>query len=335
MKEFIIEKKHNNKRLDTVLLEVFPCLSKNTLYKAFRKKDIRVNQSRVKENFIVSQNDKVQVYIIDELLNPSKNVYSQALDIVYEDENILIVNKPQGIPVHPDKTQKENTLIDIINTYLKQNIPNSNHKLPVACLCHRLDRNTGGLLLVAKNKITLETIQEKMSTNEIKKSYICLVKGKMKKNSDTLKDFLIKDTNKNRVFISEKASKDSLTILTKYEVESIFENLNITYTNNNVSHRVSNITKLHIDLLTGRTHQIRAHLAHKGNPVIGDGKYGINALNRQLGTNWQALWAYKITFNFKTTNYLSYLNNKSFTVEHNLKTAKKEPLIDKILSFKE
>lgn len=298
MQKIILNQKYENKKLDTVLKLLFPKLTFGAMCKAFRKKDIKVNGIRQKPSYVVHTNDILEVFIVDNILygkNSTKNLdTSNFFDIIYQDENILIVNKMQGIAVHNDSNNDAYTLIDLIQKKLS---------LPYAMLCHRLDRNTGGLILIAKNKATLDILSNKIKNNEIKKYYKCLVHGVPSYKSATLRDYLFKDRKLSKVFIYDKRQKNTMEITTKYSLLS---------TSNNTS-------LLEVELLTGRTHQIRAHLSHVGLPIIGDGKYGLNKINQQYPYKFQALWAYKIIFQFNDKNHLSYLNKKCFEVNPNFK----------------
>lgn len=310
MQKLIIEKDSTNKRIDKVLRDKFPNLPQSFMYKAFRKKDIKVNGVRVKEDYVTNIGDVVEVYIIDEILY-GKNT-SQPLDqgiaftVVYEDKNILIVNKKQGIPVHPDKDSSENTLIDLVTSYICNNSNNSKPQGFTPALCHRLDRNTGGLVIIAKNNEALKVMLEKIKNKEVKKYYQCIVRGKPEKRQATLKAYLEKDERKSRVYINDYKTRNSLEVITKYKTLSVIENLTADQAG----------TLLEVELITGRTHQIRAHFAYIGHPIAGDGKYGDNALNRALKLKYQALWAYKIKFDFSTkSGILSYLNGKEFEIQ--------------------
>lgn len=305
MRTVVIGEEYQSKRIDKALIEVFPNAPSGAIYKALRKKDIKANGIRVKEDYVVMPGDKLDVYIVDEILEGTPLKVDSALNrgfsVVYEDANVLIVNKEQGIPVHPDRDQSSNTLIQLVQDYLKQKgeyNPKDPNSFPPS-LCHRLDRNTGGLMIIAKNSESLKILLDKIRDREIKKYYQCLVKGVMEKKSAQLSSYLIKDEKKSRVFISDKPSKDSLEIITRYKVLS---------TENDIS-------RLEVELVTGRTHQIRAHFAHIGHPIIGDGKYGSNSINRPLGAKQQALWAYKLVFDFKNAGILNYLHGRVFEVK--------------------
>jgi len=306
MRTIVISEKYGGKRVDRVLTDIFPHAPASAVHKALRKKDIKANGTRIKNDYIVHAGDILDIYISDDILDGvplgDSSEINKGFTVVYEDKNILIVNKQQGVPVHPDREQTRGTLIELVQNYLAQKseyLPGSLQSFPPA-LCHRLDRNTGGLVIIAKNSESLKIMLEKIRNKEIKKYYQCLVKGKMEKNQAELRAFLSKDEKKSRVFVSDKKTKDSLEIITKYRVLS-YEN---------------DISRLEIELVTGRTHQIRAHMAYIGHPVIGDGKYGTNAINRPLRAKYQALWAYKIKFDFKRdAGILNYLKGKQFEVK--------------------
>ena len=284
MKKLIVNKKYNEKKLINFLLGEFPNLKSSTVYKALRKKDIIVNSKRIHDNIIVYTGDVVTVYITDEQLYGNFS-----LCIIYEDDNILIINKPSGIPV-TNATNGELTQTQLVQNYCKTAMP-----------CHRLDRNTSGLVIFAKNKLALDIMFEKFKTREIDKYYICIVNGILNKKQATLNSFLFKDNKKSQVYISDTQEKGYQKIITKYSV--IAEN------------KTQNISLLEVKLETGRTHQIRAHLAHIGHHILGDGKTGINDINKKFNAKTQYLMSYKIRFNFITdAGILNYLNGKEFSI---------------------
>lgn len=306
MKTLIVDEKNSSKRIDRYITSVFSEIPFPLLQKTFRKKDVKVNGIRVKQDYIITAGDKIELYIADALLEGTAQISAESkvkgFIPVYEDENIIIVNKEQGIPVHPDRDQSSGTLIDNVRKYLKENncsqICASSFQ---PSLCHRLDRNTGGLVLIAKNQESHDIMLEKMETREIKKFYQCLVKGRMDRDCAMLKAYLFKDESKSRVYINNNKTTGSVEIITKY---------------NSLSYDPKyDISRLDVELVTGRTHQIRAHLAHIGHPVIGDGKYGSNTVNRPLGAKHQALWAYKLEFGFKDAGKLNYLKGRTFEVK--------------------
>lgn len=287
MRIVFAEDKHHGKKIDKVIKEFFPNLASGMLFKALRKKDIKVNGTRIKEDFYVSSGDKIEVYIIDDFLF-GKN--DEGFSIVYEDSNLLVVNKAAGIPVHPDKNQQEATLIDKLQSKYGSEI----------ALCHRLDRNTSGLVILAKNNTTLDIMLDKIKDREIQKYYTCIVSGVMDRKQAQLTDYLEKNENISKVFISDKKTRDSLQIITRYRVIRTLEML----------------SQLEVELVTGRTHQIRAHLAYHGHPIIGDGKYGKNAENKQYSAKHQMLCANKLIFSFPTTaGHLEYLKNRVIEID--------------------
>lgn len=291
MKEFIINNKEDNKKIDKVILDRYPNLNKNTLFKAFRKKDIRVNDKRISENITVYLNDNIKVFISDELIEGLNN--DDLIDIVYEDENILVVNKPINLEV-----VGEQSLTSILE---KEQLKKGNKFIKP---CHRLDRNTTGLVLFSKSQEALDILLDKFKNKEIEKRYIATVYGILNKKQARLESYLFKDSKKSIVYISDEPKKGYQKIITSYKV--IEENKN------------ENTSVLDINLETGRTHQIRAHLAHIGHPIIGDGKYGINEVNKKHKQKTQMLSSYLIKFNFTSpSGILEYLNNKTITIKMN------------------
>ncbi len=287
MRSITAEENHEGKKIDRVVRDFFPILASGMLYKALRKKDIKVNGVRIKEDYIVSCGDKIDVYIIDDYLIGRDD---EGFSVVYDDDNLLIVNKEAGIPVHPDKNQKEATLIDKLQSIYGPNL----------ALCHRLDRNTSGLVIIAKNNATLEVMLDKIKDREIQKYYSCIVSGKMEKKKAELVDYLDKNEKLSRVFITSEKTRNSVQIITRYRVIDSLNSLSL----------------LEVELVTGRTHQIRAHLAYYGHPIIGDGKYGKNAENKQYNAKYQLLCASRLTFDFQSSaRHLNYLNKKTITID--------------------
>ena len=303
MREFEIKKNDAGQRLDKFLSKAVKGLPMSLMYKYIRTKKIKVNRARTEQKYMLEEGDTVQLFIKDEFFDsPEKDDSALAsitpkLTIVYEDENIILCNKRPGVLVHEDDEGKDNTLIMHIKAYLYQKgeySPEDEQSFAPA-LCNRIDRNTGGIVIGAKNAEALRVKNEKIKNDEISKFYYCVVHGKMPKKSDTLTGFLLKDSDKNQVKIFDKQVKGSKNIITKYKV---------------VSERYG-MSLLEIELVTGRTHQIRAHMSYIGHPLVGDGKYGVNKDDRAKGYKYQALYAYRLRFDFNDdSGALGYLKGR-------------------------
>ena len=283
MKKLIVPQKYDNKKLTKFILDTFPHLSPNMLYKALRQKDVKIDGVRTNKDCTIYTGNEILVYIADNMLYPNID-----LDIIFEDENILIINKPSNLEVTGN-----NSLTTIVHSKYSNNI-----FLPMPC--HRLDRNTNGLVLFAKNDIALNILFDKFKKHEIEKKYLALVYGIPKIKKARLEAYLFKDNKKSIVYISDNFKTGYSKIITSYTVLKEYKN---------------NSALLEVQIETGKTHQIRAHLAHIGHPIIGDGKYGINSVNKDLGFKYQQLTAYELSFNFKTdSGILNYLNGKTVTL---------------------
>lgn len=303
MKIINVTANDDGKRLDAFLLKSFSSMPKAMLYKQIRKKNIKVNSKRTKPDYRIKCGDEISLYLKDEFLTESKKHFdflnsSTELCIIYEDENIIIADKKIGLLCHPDGKEYVDTLIARIKRYLYENgewNPESENSFSPA-LANRIDRNTGGLVIAAKNAQSLRILNEKIRDREIDKYYLTIVNGRPPKKEDTITGYLEKDERKNLVRVYEDEKPSRKKIVTKYKVLKTKNNLSL----------------LEIELLTGRTHQIRAHLASIGCPLYGDGKYG-----KTKGRYRQALYSYKLKFNFLSdAGILSYLNQKEFTAEN-------------------
>lgn len=306
MKEFVITKNDAGLRLDKFITKICPALPSSLMFKYIRTKRIKINGKRGEISTRLNVNDVVSAYINDEFFVEVKPKYDflsapATFDIVYEDENILLADKKQGLLVHPDKNEYNNTLIDRIQHYLYKKgefDPESENSFRPA-LANRIDRNTGGIVIAAKNAEALRILCDKIKDREMDKRYLAVIHGVPKKKSDTLEGFLEKNEEKNQVYLKNSRTGDAKTIKTKYKVLESKNNLSL----------------VEIELLTGRTHQIRAHMASIGHPLLGEGKYNKSAADRKMGFDKQALYSYSLKFDFKTDGgILEYLNGKRFTV---------------------
>lgn len=306
MKQYTVDKNDADKRLDRFMQKVAPNLPQTLLYKYIRTKRIKVNHKRAEISTRLQVGDIVEAYVNDELLTPPKTYYDflsapTKLDIVYEDENIILADKKQGLLVHPDDKEYCDTLIGRIQHYLydKGEYDPEAENAFVPALCNRIDRNTGGIVIAAKNAAALKIMCEKIKEREIDKRYLTVVHGIPKKDEATLEGYLEKNESKNRVFLQKNKTDNNLTIKTKYRTLI----------------KKNNLSLIEVELLTGRTHQIRAHMASIGHPILGDGKYGKLANDKKIGFTRQALYSYKLKFTFKTdAGILNYLKDKEFTV---------------------
>lgn len=307
MKEFTISGNDAGQRLDRFLAKAVPLLPASLAQKYIRLKRIKLNGGRAQRDTRLNQGDVLQLYINDEFFDKPRQdnafltVAAPKLTIVYEDENLLLVDKRPGLAVHPhDGAEYGRTLIDHIQAYLYQkkewNPRQENSFTPA--LCNRIDRNTGGIVIAAKTAEALRIMNEKIKDREIDKRYLAIVEGTPKPQQGSLKGYLFKDAVKNRVFVTDTPQTGSKSCQTDYK----------TLASRN------GLTLVECKLITGRTHQIRAQFAHAGHPLLGDGKYG--KLDKRFDRNYQALYSYKLTFQFTTdAGSLAYLDGKSFRVE--------------------
>ena len=306
MKEFTITQNDAGQRLDRFLSKAVPLLPESLMQKYIRLKRIKLGGKRVERNTRLNVGDVLQLYINDEFFETPKaeNAYltvsAPKLNIVYEDENILLVDKKPGLAVHPhDGAEYGKTLIDHIQAYLyakREWRPREENSFTPA-LCNRIDRNTGGIVIAAKNAEALRILNQKIKDREIDKRYLCIVHGTPKPPEGRLEGYLFKDAKENRVYITKKMHPGAKTAVTFYRTLQSKNGLSL----------------VECELLTGRTHQIRAQMAAAGWPLLGDGKYG--KLDKRYDRKYQALYSYKLRFAFTTeAGILEYLNGKSFEV---------------------
>ena len=308
MKEFIVAKNDAGQRLDKFVAKAVRDLPQALLYKYIRTKRIKCNGKRCTISQRLQEGDRVSLFIKDEFFASSpEQQYDflkapNALNVVYEDENLLLLDKKPGLLVHPDETYHFDSLIARVQRYLYEKgeyDPQKENSFAPA-LVNRIDRNTGGIVIAAKHAEALRILNDKTKAREMEKYYLCIVHGRMKEKEATLTGYLEKNESKNRVYITHKATSQTKSIKTRYRV---------------LEER-GPYSLLEVQLLTGRTHQIRAHMASIGHPLVGDGKYGTNAQNKATGYKQQALYAYRLVFHFETdAGLLSYLNGRAFQVE--------------------
>ena len=307
MKELTIGSNDSGQRLDRFLAKAVPLLPASLAQKYIRLKRIKCNGARVQRDTRLQAGDVLQLYINDEFFDKPRedNAYltvaAPKLTIVYEDDQILLVDKRPGLAVHPhDGAEYGRTLIDHIQSYLYQKRewrPREENSFTPA-LCNRIDRNTGGIVIAAKTAEALRIMNQKIKDRELDKRYLAIVEGTPKPQQGSLKGYLFKDAKQNRVFVSDKPQTGAKTCQTNYKVLASQKGLSL----------------VECELITGRTHQIRAQFAHAGHPLLGDGKYG--KLDKRFDRNYQALYSYKLTFTFTTdAGALEHLNGKSFQVE--------------------
>ena len=307
MRTLIINRNDAGQRLDKFLSKAVKAMPKSLMYKGIRTKKIKVNRKRAEIGYILEEGDTVELFISEEFFsdNASDSAFMKLtpkLDIVYEDENIMLLDKRPGLIVHSDDEEDVNTLISHVKAYLyrKGEYNPEDEQSFAPALCNRIDRNTGGIVIAAKNSEALRIMNEKIRNDELSKFYLAAVHGHMPKKADTLHGYLRKDQANNIVDISTVKKPGYKEIITKYRV--LDEN--------------NSLSLVEVELVTGRTHQIRAHFSSIGHPLLGDGKYGVNRDDKKLGYKFQALYAFRLEFHFRTdSGALSYLNGKSFSID--------------------
>ncbi len=308
MRTLVIGKNDAGQRLDKYLTKAVKGLPQSLMYKFIRTKKIKLNRSRAEISTIIKEGDVISLFIKDEFFqSPEKDdsalkSITPKLDILFEDDNIILINKRPGVLVHEDDSGKDNTLLLHLWAYLYQKgeYEPSDETSFAPAFCNRIDRNTGGIVIAAKNAASLRDMNSRIRSGEVKKYYLCAVHGLMPLSSDILTAYLRKDEKHNIVDISDSPRQGYKKIKTGYRVLSSKEGRSL----------------LEIELFTGRTHQIRAQMAHIGHPLLGEGKYGINREDRKEGYKYQALYSYKLLFDFsKEGNCLDYLSGKVVSLD--------------------
>ena len=292
-------------RLDRFVGKAAPLLPDSLLQKAIRRKDVKINGKPAKGDVRLSEGDAVRVYVPDEFFerpredNAWRKIAAPRLDVIYEDENILLADKKPGVLCHSAGEWTWNTLIANIQAYLRAKgewDPAAENSFAPA-LCNRIDRNTGGIVIAAKNAETLRVMDEKVKLRELEKTYLCAVVGRPRPAEGRLEGYLFKDAKKNQVYVYDQPRTGARTAVTEYKTLATEGKLSL----------------VQCRLITGRTHQIRAQFRHAGCPLLGDGKYGSERDNRSFGEKGQALCSWRLKFTFSTpAAHLEYLNGKEF-----------------------
>ncbi|MDL2206047.1 RluA family pseudouridine synthase [Eubacteriales bacterium OttesenSCG-928-N13] len=309
MKEYEIAAKDDGKRLDRWLKNQFPAMPVSLAQKYLRLKKIKLNGKPAKQDTHVASGDKVALYVSDELLVQTKKTdvllsrFAPRLSILYEDDQIMLVDKQPGLLVHPDDNEKLNTLVTHVRAYLYQKgtydsqDPSSFSPVP----CNRIDRFTGGIVMVAKTREAMQILNQKIRQREITKQYLCIALGQLRPRQGMLEGYILKSETSSRVQVLSKSAPDAQHAQTRYQTLRAEGQLSL----------------VECELITGRTHQIRAQFAAAGHPLLGDGQYGDPEMNRRYQRSQQALYAYKITFDFASdAGALSYLGGQTFEVLH-------------------
>lgn len=308
MREYYITKNDSGQRLNKFLEKAVPLLSGGMMHKYLRLKRIKVNNKRTEAAYKLAEGDSVQLYLNDEYFDAPKEeeafrrIKTPRVRVVYEDEHILLADKAPGMVVHADEHGDTDTLIAHIQAYLFQSgawHPDDAASFAPA-LCNRIDRNTGGIVIAAKNAETLRIINDKIRDHELTKRYLCITLGAPRPPAGEVENFLRKDEKKKQVFVFHKPVPGAKTAVTRYKTLQ----------------RRGELALVEVELLTGRTHQIRATMADMGCPLLGDGKYGNGEKNRGYGETRQALYSYKLTFDLPTdAGILNYLRGRTFQVD--------------------
>ena len=308
MKEYTISANDAGQRLDRFLAKSVPLLPGSLAQKYIRLKRVKVGGKGAKREYKLSEGDTVQMYINDEFFDPPDagdaylHITDPALDIIYEDSNIILINKETGVLCHSDTAYDRDSVITRIQAYLHQKGEWRPHEENAFCpsLCNRIDRNTSGIIIAAKNAAALRAVNEKMRLREVEKYYIAAVHGVPAQPSGRIECFIFKDASKNMVYITKESRHGAKTAVTEYRTIA----------------SAGQLALLECRLITGRTHQIRAQFADMGHPILGDGKYGSERQNKPYGEKYQALCSYRLVFTFRSdAGMLQYLDKSEFRID--------------------
>lgn len=306
MRILTIGKNDSGQRVDKFISKSLPNLPTSLIYKYIRTKKIKRNGRRCAIGEKLEEGDEIKLFIPEEFFEKDSDRLfmhiSPRIEIIYEDEDVLLVNKRAGMIVHSDENEQADTLINHIKAYLfrKGEYDPENENSFSPALCNRIDRNTCGIVICAKTAPALREMNERIKDRSVRKKYIAVCHGIFKKNEDVMTAWLIKNADDNLVKIYDSdPPKGAKKIVTAYRVIATTEKLSL----------------LEVSLITGRTHQIRAHLAHCGHPLLGDGKYGINRIDRDMGYCHQALASHAVTFDLKSDGALKGVAGKTFSTD--------------------
>lgn len=307
MREFTVDQSAQGRRLDKWLRSSFPLLALGVMQKSLRLKRVKVNGSAAQGDLRLAAGDRVVLFIDDALLETPKKVdlflskFKYRLSILYEDEQILLVDKQPGLVAHPDEHEKVNTLINHVRAYLYQsgNWDSMDETQFKPALCNRIDRFTGGIVIAAKTQEAMRVLNQKIRGREIEKYYLCIAKGRMEQPEGMLENYIVK--GEKRVSVSDAPVLGGQAAATRYRTLAVNADMSL----------------LECELLTGRTHQIRAQLSHAGHPILGDTQYGDKTFNERFSRGYQALYAYKVHFAFSgEAGALAGLSGKTWQVGH-------------------
>lgn len=305
MRTITVNKNDSGQRLDKFLTKRFRTMPKSLMYKYIRTKYIKLNGKKCAIDDVLTEGDVLTFYIKDEFFEVQYDEYEfmkapKKLSVVYEDKNLIIIDKPEGVLSHPDKTYHFDSMVSRVQHYLYDKgeyDPKAENSFAPA-MANRLDRNTGGLIIAAKNAQALKELNRLIKERDVSKLYLCICEGTPKKPEGLLTGTLTKDEKKNKVSV-KKNSDEGKEIATRYRVLDSTKKYSL----------------VEVDLLTGRTHQIRAHMASVGTPLAGDTKYGGHPL-RVKGHTGQALYSYKLVFGEIENSPLGYLSGKEFRAKN-------------------
>lgn len=308
MRQLTVDAQGQDKRLDKYILKQLPSLPMGMMQKYLRLKRIKLNGKPAKGDQRLNAGDVLSLYIDDDFFAQPRKVdallsgFRPHLHIVYEDAQILLADKQPGLMVHPDAQEKLNTLLTHVRAYLYQKGEYDSMD-PAAfspAPCNRIDRFTGGLVIFAKTKAALDVLNRKIRDREIQKSYLAIVRGAPQPRAGRMENYILKPEGARRVSVVERAQPGAQPALTLYRTLESNRNMSL----------------VECELITGRTHQIRAQFAHAGHPLLGDSQYGDRTFNQRFGRPFQALYAYRLTFDFQTpAGLLDYLQGESFAVQ--------------------